>query len=41
MLREHNMDFESVVETVGLIIVIAFIFVAIGGFFMAILGGFV
>ena len=35
------MDFESLVEPVGLIIVIAFIFVAVGGFFMAILGGFV
>ena len=35
------MDFESVIETVGLIIVIAFIFVAVGGFFMAISGGFV
>ena len=35
------MDFESLVETVGLIIVIAFIFVAVGGFFMAILVGFV
>ena len=41
MLMEHNMDFESVIETVGVIIVIAFIFVAVGGFFMAIVGGFV